>query len=201
MRIPLFENFIPIFKGRKGRDLYTLNTLNLVRADWQAVARNIATELAAQGVTGTLSNFSLPSAPPKFSLTSAGVLTAEYPHNGTAEMIRIDFQADGNNMRARLPLSVRDYRLTDHFPANVPDTDRREIRSFYSTWHSHDGGAHQLIDVRIINADGTDNQTVTLRTGADGYLDISPLTTAIVTLSNVFFTIPKFYETEVSPRL
>lgn len=197
MQIPIFQNFIPIFKGRKGWeiDVYPLKTLTLVRGDWEAVARNIATDLAAEGVPGTLSNFSLPSGSPTgFSITSAGVLTAEYPHNGTAEMIRIDFQADGNKRRARLPLSVREYRLTDHFPANLPDTDRREIRSFYSTWHSHDGGAHPLIDVRIINANGTDNQTVTLRTGADGYLDILPLRTAIADVSNVFFTIPKFYD-------
>ena len=97
----------------------------------------------------------------------------------------ITFTAIGETLKnVSIPVIPRNYRVSD---------THLSIGNFIGVWRSVDGMAREMMIVRITPTSGT-SSTVMLSSGNDGFLDVSPLETALAKHTNAYVTIETFID-------
>lgn len=157
MLLPV-SSFLPLRKKRNRR----------VRlAEWNLIRGKTQRYNAAARVTGTRTGWELLDPPSGFSIGEKGTITARLPHLHTTEPGTLVVRT--NQGEIHIPTTIRDAFSTDY----------RTPRHFFSMARSYNGAAGvDLFDVSVRNLEGTETETLTIASGADGYADASPLDSA-----------------------
>ena len=125
---------------------------------------------SSSGDTG----WSIENAPTGFSIDSSGVVTADLSHHFSDSVNTLMIETDQSNYNL-------DFRVSDYFPSDF----YKDPTMFCSSFRSWDRTERDLYRCRYVSGETPSvfaTQEVTVRSGADGYLDQAALQTTLAAI-------------------